>query len=73
VGLWEKNLSYCKRRVSQIYLFPKLNEHMSTRPSDMHPGILKGLADVVAKRFSIIFEKLWLSGKVPVDWKDSQF
>ena len=36
---------------------------------DKHPRILREMDDVVIELLSIIFEKSWLSGKVPKDWK----
>ena len=38
-------------------------------PDGLHPRALKGLADVVAKPLSIIFQQSWLTGDAPVDWK----
>jgi len=40
---------------------------------DIHPRVLKGMADVDAEPLSIIFEKSWLPSEVPGDWEKGTF
>ena len=47
-----------------------LNIHKSMGLKEMHPRVLRELADEVTKSLSVIFEKSWQSSEFPGDWKE---
>ncbi|KAK4818050.1 hypothetical protein QYF61_004577 [Mycteria americana] len=49
-------------------LLHHLDTHKSMGPDEIHPRVLKELADVLTKPLSIIYQQSWLTGEVPVDW-----
>ncbi|KAK4809656.1 hypothetical protein QYF61_002553 [Mycteria americana] len=50
-------------------LLHHLDTHKSMGPDEIHPRVLKKLADVFTKPLSIIYQQSWLTGEVPVDWR----
>ncbi|KFO80591.1 hypothetical protein N303_01518, partial [Cuculus canorus] len=50
-------------------LLAQLDAHKSMGPDGIHPRVLKELADVLSKPLSIIFQRSWLTGEVPLDWR----
>ncbi|KAK4823576.1 hypothetical protein QYF61_003580 [Mycteria americana] len=50
-------------------LLQELDPYKPMGPDNIHPRVLREMADIVARPLSIIFEKLRRSGDVPEDWK----
>jgi len=46
-----------------------MNIHKSMGPDEIHPTVLRELADAIAKPLSMVFERSWQSGEVPGDWR----
>ena len=66
---WEKkDLPTVREDQVQDHL-KNLEVQKSMGPNEIHPQVLRELADEVAKLLFIIFERLWQYGGVPTDWK----
>uniref|UniRef100_A0A803SSL5 Reverse transcriptase domain-containing protein n=1 Tax=Anolis carolinensis TaxID=28377 RepID=A0A803SSL5_ANOCA len=46
-----------------------LNKFKSPGPDQLHPRVLKELAEVISEPLAIIFESSWRTGEVPADWR----
>ncbi|KFP06617.1 hypothetical protein N300_03825, partial [Calypte anna] len=46
-----------------------LDPHKSMGPDELHPRVMRELAEELAKPLSIIYQKSWLTGDIPDDWK----
>ena len=46
-----------------------LDCHKSMGPDGLHPRVLRELAGVIAEPFLTIYQRSWLSGEVPEDWR----
>ncbi|KAK4815187.1 LOW QUALITY PROTEIN: hypothetical protein QYF61_021047 [Mycteria americana] len=50
-------------------LLHHLDTHKSMGPDEIHPRVLKELAEELTKPLSIIYQQSWLIGEVPADWR----
>ncbi|XP_072728592.1 cilia- and flagella-associated protein 20 isoform X1 [Ciconia boyciana] len=50
-------------------LLHHLDTHKSMGPDEIHPRVLKEVADVLTRPLSIIYQQSWLTGEVPADWR----
>ena len=46
-----------------------LDCHKSIGPNGLHPRVLRELGGVIDKPLSAIYQRSWLSGEVPEDWR----
>ncbi|NXR06414.1 RTXE polymerase, partial [Semnornis frantzii] len=46
-----------------------LDVHKSVGSDELHPGVLRELVELLAKPLSIIYQKSWLTGEVPMGWR----
>ncbi|KAK4826240.1 hypothetical protein QYF61_006592, partial [Mycteria americana] len=50
-------------------LLHHLDTHKSMRPDEIHPRVLRELAEVLTKPLSILYQQSWLTGEVPIEWR----
>ncbi|XP_050572001.1 histone H3-like centromeric protein A [Cygnus atratus] len=67
IKLWPYEFSPYKGRDRDLLLH--LDSHKSMGPDELHPRVLRKLAEVIAKLLSTIYQRSWFSGEVPEDWR----
>uniref|UniRef100_A0A803THE0 SGNH hydrolase-type esterase domain-containing protein n=1 Tax=Anolis carolinensis TaxID=28377 RepID=A0A803THE0_ANOCA len=67
---WGKSNPKIGKQVVQEHL-AALNEFKSPGPDQLHPRVLKELAEVISEPLAIIFESSWRMGEVPADWRSA--
>ncbi|KAK4823271.1 LOW QUALITY PROTEIN: hypothetical protein QYF61_000366 [Mycteria americana] len=50
-------------------LLHHLDTHKSRSPDEIHPRVLRELAEVLTKPLSTLYQQSWLTMEVPVDWR----
>lgn len=65
-GSWRSVITHTVKEKQDWNHLTWMNMHKFMGPEDMHLRILNGLTDTVAKLLSIISEKSWLLGEVPI-------
>uniref|UniRef100_A0A670HT18 Reverse transcriptase domain-containing protein n=1 Tax=Podarcis muralis TaxID=64176 RepID=A0A670HT18_PODMU len=56
------------KEIVQEYL-ASLDVFKSPGPDELHPRVLKELADVISEPLAVIIENSWRTGEVPADWR----
>ncbi|NXY64185.1 PO11 protein, partial [Callaeas wilsoni] len=68
-GVREQNSSTVIQEEAVRDLLSHLDAHKSVEPEQIHPRVMRELADELAKPLSIIYHQSWLTGEFPDDWK----
>ncbi|KAJ7413143.1 hypothetical protein BTVI_44057 [Pitangus sulphuratus] len=65
----EQNSTTVIQKETVSDLLSHLYPHKSVGPDGIHPRVIKGLAEELAKPLSIIYQQSWFTGEVLDDWK----
>jgi len=66
-GEWKKPPIIQEKAINNLLCH--LDSYKSMGPDGIHPRVLRELAEELTKTLSIIYQKSWLTGEVPDDWR----